>query len=168
MPKSTLQWDFHDDSAPSLEDYTPDSPRPRGAFPWRRLLALALVGVILLAVAGAAGFGVGRYQRSATAARTDLQATIDLETWAWQSGSRSLFSSAIDMAGRPDWRRELERQFEASGKDIRAVTLRGLRFLDDTLVEAEVDVTDNHGVRRETRYYRLLQGQWRRTSPPVR
>lgn len=165
MPKSSLQWDFHDDPVELPDDQNP-AHRPRAAFPWRRVAALLLVGALLLGLAGLAGFGFGRYQRSSTAARTDLQAAVDLETWAWQSGNRQLLASTLDLAGRADWRREIERQFDATGKEIRSVNLRGFRFVDDNLVEAQVDVADALGTRQETRYYRLVQNQWRRTAPP--
>lgn len=165
MSDSSLQWNFHDDPTASPEGHEPD--RPAGpAFPWRRIAALLLIGALLLGLAGLAGFGFGRFQRSTTAARADLQATLDLETWTWQSGNRQLLTSTLDPQGRIDWRRELERQFDATGKEIRSVNLRSFRFVDDTLVQAELDVTDSHGVHPETRYYRLVQNQWRRTAPP--
>lgn len=165
MSDSSLQWNFHDDPTASPEGHEPD--RPAGpTFPWRRIAALLLIGALLLGLAGLAGFGFGRFQRSTTAARADLQAAVDLETWAWQSGNRQLLTSTIDLQSRIDWRRELERQFDASGKELRSVNLQAFRFVDDTLVEAQVDVADAHGVRHETRYYRLVQNQWRRTAPP--
>ncbi len=167
MSDSSLQWDFHDDPTATPEGREPD--RQAGpAFPWRRVLVLLLLGALLLGLAGLAGFGFGRYQRSTTAARADLQAAVDLETWAWQSGNRQLLTATIDPQSRIDWRRELERQFDASGKELRSVSLRTFRFIDDTLVEAQVDAGDAHGIRQETRYYRLFQNQWRRTAPPAK
>ncbi len=162
MSQSSLNWQFHDDDEADLLPEPP--PRPRRQLSWGKVLAWLGLGALVLALAGIGGFAFGRYQRSTTAARADLQAALDIETWAWQSGNRQLFLSNLDLAARPDWRRDLERQFETSGRDIRSVSLRSFRFVKDDVVQAEVDVLGAHGVQREQRYYRLINGQWRRTS----
>lgn len=161
MSNTTLNWQFHDDHG----ELDPGEPkRRRRSIPWRRILIGIIFGAVILAVAGVAGFWVGRYQRATTAARADLQAAIDIETWAWQSGNRQLFTSTIDLAAKGDWRRDLERQFDTQGKDIRAVTLKSFRFMETDLTEVEVDVLGARGLEHERRHYRLINGQWKRTS----
>ena len=162
MSNPSLNWQFNDDEADAVQPTRPEPPRRR--IPWGKILLGLLAGVVILAAAGTGGFAVGRFQRATTAARTDLQAALDIETWAWQSGNRQLFASSIDLAAPATWRRDLEKQFETAGKEMKSVTLRDFRFVDTDLVQANVDVLTSHGLQRETRYYRLINGQWRRTT----
>lgn len=162
MSNPSLNWEFHDDKDDEVQGGRPEKPRRR--VPWGKIVLGLLLGVIILAVAGVGGFAVGRFQRATTAARTDLQAALDIETWAWQSGNRQLFASSIDLAAPAPWRRDLEKQFEMLGKDLKSVTLSDLRFVDTDLVQVNVDLLTSHGLQHETRYYRLINGQWRRTA----
>ncbi len=162
MSHPSLNWEFHDDESDEVQGGRPEKPRRR--VPWGRIFLGLLLGVLILAAAGIGGFAVGRFQRANTAARTDLQAALDIETWAWQSGNRQLFASSIDLAAPAPWRRDLEKQFETMGKEVKSVTLRDFRFVDTDLVQANVDVLTSHGLQRETRYYRLINNQWRRTT----
>ncbi len=165
MSNSGLNWEFHDDNERGAE--LEDAPKPRPASKrWAGILAVALAFVFLLAVVTAVGFGLGRYQRSSSAARADLQAALDVETWVWQGGNTDLFQTTLDPGARPQWRSDLTQQFAATGRDIRTVKLQSIKLLSDTLAQIEVEVADAKGTHRELRYYRLVQGQWRRTSPP--
>ena len=103
-----------------------------------------------------------RLKQELSALREELSSLQQVK----ESLESEMLCLTLDPQGRIDWRRELERQFDATGKEIRSVNLRSFRFVDDTLVQAELDVTDSHGVHPETRYYRLVQNQWRRTAPP--
>lgn len=164
MPDSSFDWTFHDDDDRPVE--TVDKPRFRPPpIPWRKILAAALVLATVLAIAGLGGFLVGRLQRATTAARADLQTAIDAETWAWQSANRTLFVSSLDQNASTSWRREVERQFEQYGKDIQTVTIRRFRLKSEDMAEVDVDITSKRGLQRETRYYKYIQGQWRRTAP---
>lgn len=165
MSNSPLDWQFHDDQERQVEmDNAPRRRTPSAR--WGRIVALALVFLVVMAVVTTVGFGLGRYQRSSNAARADIQAALDVETWVWQGGNTDLFQTTLDPGARPQWRSDLTQQFAANGRDIRAVRLQSVKLLSDTMAQVEVEVADAKGTHRELRYYRLVQGQWRRTSPP--
>ncbi len=165
MSNSGLNWEFHDEGERGVE--LEEAPQPRrSSSGWGRVIAIALAFLFLLAVVTAVGFGLGRYQRSSSAARADIQAALDVETWVWQGGNADLFQTTLDPGARPQWRTDLGQQFATSGRDIRTVRLQSVKLLSDTLAQVEVEVADAKGTHRELRFYRLVQGQWRRTSPP--
>lgn len=163
MSNSGLNWEFHDDQERGVE--VEDAPRRAPSTRWGRIVAVVLAFLFLLVVVTAVGFGLGRYQRASSAARADIQAALDVETWVWQGGNADLFQTTLDPAARPQWRSDLSQQFALGGRDIRTVRLQSVKLLSDTLAQVEVDVADAKGTHKELRYYRLVQGQWRRTSP---
>ena len=164
MSNSGLNWEFHDEGERGVD--LEEAPRRRApSSRWGRFIAIALAFLFLLAVVVAVGFGLGRYQRASSAARADIQAALDVETWVWQSGNVELFQTTLDPGARAQWRSDLGQQFAMSGRDIRTVRLQNVKLLSDTVAQVEVEVADAKGTHRELRYYRLVQGQWRRTSP---
>ncbi|MFN8472571.1 MAG: hypothetical protein U0822_10305 [Anaerolineae bacterium] len=164
MSNSPLDWQFHDDQERQVE--IEGAPRRRTpSVRWGKIVAIALGFLVVLVVVTALGFGLGRYQRASTAARADIQAALDVETWVWQGGNTDLFQTTLDPGARSQWRSDLTQQFAANGRDIRNVRLSSVKLLSDTTAQVEVDVSDAKGTHKELRYYRLVQGQWRRTSP---
>ena len=161
MHKELLEWRFEDDETPPLFA-TP--PAPKRASVWRTVLFLLALPVVL-SVAAFSGYVLGRYQRVQTLARADLQAIVDLETWAWQAGERGLFHSLLDPMAPLSWRRELEIAFEKEKGTPLQATVERLSLQGDV---AKVVVRVVRGGQEwwETRFYRLVNDQWLRTSPP--
>lgn len=159
MDDDILIWKFDGDRE---ESFGGVPPRPRRA-PARWLLTLVVVAVLMI-LAGLGGYVIGRHQRATTLARADLQAVIDLETWAARMGNETLFRSLLDPEARPDWRRDLEDEFRQARDRLRQATIEGLT-LDGDLARVEVRVLEVDGEHREVRFYRLVDGEWRRTAP---
>jgi hypothetical protein len=158
--KNILQWTFDDEEPPDLHPGA-----RRHADPWRGLL-LAVGVVLALGSAGIGGYVFGRYRRVQDLARADLQNVIDLEAWAWQAGNRGLFRSLLDPAAQGTWRSDLERQFDGAARVVRQVTIERLSLLGD-LAQVEVNVAEGGRLHHEIRYYRLIDDQWRRTTPGI-
>jgi hypothetical protein len=159
MDDDILIWQFGDDFD---EGWRQLPPTPRRS-PARVLLTL-LGLVVLMTLAGLGGYVIGRQQRVMSLARADLQAVIDLETWAARAGNEKLFRSLLDPGMGPDWRRDLEEEFGQARDRIRQATIEGLS-LDGDLARVVVRVLDANGERREVRFYRLVNGEWKRTAP---
>ncbi len=159
MSDDILIWQFEDDSD---DDWQQLPPRPR---PSPAQVFFTLVGlVILMALAGVGGYVIGRQQRVMSLARADLQAVIDLETWAARAGNDRLFRSLLDPSIGPELRRALEDEFRQAEDRVRQATIERLS-LDGDLARVEVRVEGTDGEHREVRFYRLVNGEWRRTAP---
>jgi hypothetical protein len=158
--QNILRWTFGDDEPPDVRYGEQRRTNPLRGF-------LLAIGVFLaLGGAGIGGYVFGRYQRVQDLARTDLQSVIDLEAWAWQAGNRSLFQSLLDPAAQGKWRADLEQQFGDAAHVVRQVTIEQLSLLGD-VARVNVKVSEGGRLHHETRYYRLIDGQWRRTAPTV-
>jgi len=159
MNDDILIWQFEDDAD---GDWRELPPRPRRS-PARVLLGL-LGLVMLISMAGLAGYVIGRQQRVMSLARADLQAVVDLETWAARAGNEKLFRSLLDPGIGPDLRRTLEDEFRQAQDRVRQATIERLS-LDGDLARVEVRVQGTDGEHREVRFYRLVNGEWKRTAP---
>jgi len=159
MDDHILIWHFDEDREEGRGSFSPPPKRSTA----KRLLSL-LGLVVLMLLAGMGGYVIGRHQRAITLARADLQAVIDMETWAARMGNEALFRSLLDPDARTDWRRSLEEEFRQARDRIRQATIEGLS-LDGDMARVEVRVLDVDGEHREVRFYRLVDGEWRRTAP---
>lgn len=171
-----LDWRVAEGWEETVAEAGPDGPRPRR--PWRRLaLALALVAALasVLALAWTFWAGPRRYQRLLA----DVQATADLELWAWQRGDAALFETLLDPAAPVAWRQQYVQEFRLfPGRAryvrrgtpqvrVEAVEARG----DLALVTLRVRVPDfPSGPLDYTQAvpYRYVEGRWARTAPDER
>ncbi len=154
-----LRWEFDDEKSEPAAYGRSRKPRPPNSiFAW-----VVIIGLLVAAGAGG-GYIIGRYQRASSLAKGDVQGTIDLETWAWRAGDRRLFTSLLDPEAHTNWRRSIEQQFETAARDVQAVTIEQFS-LQGEVARVVVRVARSTGVQREVRFYRLVDGQWRRTEP---
>lgn len=177
-----LEWQIGEaedwDAFEPLEAIVETGAAPRRMAGQRLRLGRLLRGLLLVAVlvALAMGYRIWRdYRENIGRIRTDIQGTIDLEAWAWQSSNQELADDLIDNQASDGWARRFRRvqawtrrwagdEAQMPVMEIRNVELRG----DLALVEA---VATQPGVPwsttpyRETRFYRKVEDRWRRTAP---
>ncbi len=156
-------------------DDEPSKPtrRPSLRLPRRWLL----VPLIVAALAGA----VYLAQAPARAARlrADIQATADLELWAWQTRDAAFFETLVDPDAPVAWRQQHVQDFRLFPQNSRLarrgtpqvavadVDMRG----DVALVTLRVRVPDYpSGPLDYTQAvpYRYVEGRWERTAPDER
>lgn len=159
MDDRVLHWEFDDEKdEPGMYGRSRKPRLPRSPVMW------ALIVSLLIVVGAGGGYVFGRYQYASNLAQGEVQAVIDLETWAGRAGNRALFSSLLDPGARPAWRRGIEQQFEVAARDIQTVTIEQFSLRGE-LARVEVRVARSTGSQREVRFYRRVNGQWRRTEP---
>ena len=157
-----FRWDL-----PEGDEVVSKDPERAGRrrVPHRGILSL-LVLVALLLVAFFAGNLLGRYQRATAAARADLQTAINLEARAWQSGNRNLFRQTLDPAAPQAWRQNIEREFASAPREPQQISVEDLALLGNAdEARVTVRIVSHSSERREVRYYRIVNNQWRRTAP---
>ena len=171
-----LEWRVAEGWEEPVSEATPAGPQ-RGR-PWRRVLwALVLATVLVGALALAWTFWEGprRYQRLLA----DVQATADLELWAWQRGDPALFETLLDPAAPVAWRQQYVQAFRLFPQGARfvrrgtpQVQVEAVEAQDDlALVTLRVRVPDfPTGPLDYTQAfpYRYVEGRWARTAPDER
>ncbi|MFQ5857748.1 MAG: hypothetical protein ACE5LU_19250 [Anaerolineae bacterium] len=139
----------------------------------RVLRGLTLVVVLAVIIVGYSSWR--EYQADIFRIKTDIQGTIDVEAWAWESSDETLIDSLIDGQANEGWtrqfRRDQDRRRHWAGDDARApvvqiekVELQGDLALIEVLV-TEPGVPWTSTPYRETRFYRQVEGRWLRTAP---
>ncbi len=151
----------------------PQSPRPsrRIKLRWLLIAPVALLFIALWAFLQ----GPQRYNRLVS----DVQATADLELWAWKSHDMALYESLLDPNMPVAWHQQHSQEFRlfpAGTQVVRrgtpqvsvdSVDIRG----DSALVGQHVRVPDQPGMAgRSLEYthgvpYRRLDGRWVRSAP---
>ncbi len=149
----------------------PQTPRRRIQLRW------LLIVPLLLLIAGFWAFlqGPQRYNRLVS----DVQATADIELWAWKSRDMALYESLLDPDMPIGWRQQHTQEFRlfpAGSQVVRrgtpqvsvdGVDIRG----DSALVVQHVRVPDQPGLAgRSLEYthavpYRRFDGRWVRAAP---
>lgn len=159
------------------ETWGDDAPGPVGPRRWRPgrrwwLLPLAALAVGL-AVAGWLAWETPRREERL---RADVQATADLELWAWQSRDVALFETLIDPDIPAGWRDEHIQEFRMFPQYAR-LARRGTPQVqvesveahgDAALVVLRVRVPDFPGQPLDYRQalpYRNIDGRWARSAP---
>lgn len=144
----------------------------------RRLMALS--GVLTLLLAAYIGYRLwDGYHDGINRIRRDIQATSDLEAWAWLNKDPSLADSLVSPNASSSWRSRVTwtenrlREWVGDNADTPTVELSEPEVRGDVaLVRATVALTNtlNHYAGySETRFYeRSSDGVWRRTSPDAR
>ncbi|MFN8474158.1 MAG: hypothetical protein U0822_18340 [Anaerolineae bacterium] len=171
-------WDHNTE----MMDFTPPPP-PRVVQGMRRISrrALAAVGAILTVVALLIGWKMWHdAQVGLEHIRQDIQATADMETWAWYNQDTDSLASLISPNASNSWRTRMQyslnRLRETIGASLGApqTVLSDPEVHDNTAV-VRVRVTLPTGpaatatTLAETRYYeRQADGVWRQTSPDGR
>ncbi|MFN8481633.1 MAG: hypothetical protein U0768_01080 [Anaerolineae bacterium] len=148
-------------------------PRPPRRFRLWWLLAVPLAVVLIAAWAFLQG--PQRYNRLVS----DVQATADLELWAWKSRDMALYESLLDPAMPVIWRQQHTQEFRLFPQgtqvvrrgtpqvSVDGVDIRG----DSALVLQHIRVSDQPGLAgRALEYthavpYRRLDGRWVRSAP---
>lgn len=150
---------------------TVGSPRWRPGRRWL-LLPLAALAVALAVAAWLAREMPRREERL----RADVQATADLELWAWQGRDVALFETLIDPNISLGWRDEHVQEFRMFPQYAR-LARRGTPQVqvesveahgDEALVTLHVRVPDFPGQALDYRQvlpYRYVAGRWVRSAP---
>lgn len=159
------------------EAWGDEAPEPAGPRRWRPgrrwwLLPLAVLAVGL----GVAGWLAWETPRHEERLRADVQATADLELWAWQSRDVALFETLIDPHIATGWRDEHIQEFRMFPQyarlarrgtpqvEVESVEAHG----DEALVMLRVRVPDFPGQPLDYRQalpYRYVDGRWARSAP---
>lgn len=163
-------------------DSTPPPP-PRVVQGMRRVSrrVLAGLGVLLTVVALVVGWKMWRdSQIGLERIRQDIQATADMETWAWYNQDMNALASLISPNASTSWRTRMQYSLSRIRDTI------GANFAAPQTALADPEVHDNIAIVRarvtlpgasaatgatlaETRYYeRQADGVWRQTSPDGR
>ncbi|MCW5853768.1 MAG: hypothetical protein KIT87_27120 [Anaerolineae bacterium] len=182
MAKVNYEWqvgetDWGDDTEMLGFEPTPARPAPMRRLrhlPRRLVWLSSAATVLLLAVVGWRLWQ--GYQDGFTRVRRDIQATSDLEAWAWLNRDASLGDSLVSTNASAAWRTRAtgidSRLREWAGDNMAApqVELSDLELQGNVaLVRASVTLTDTattFNAYSEMRFYeRGDDGVWRRTSP---
>ncbi len=139
---------------------------------------LAGVGTVLVVVAVLIGWKVWHdSQVGLDRIRQDLQATADMETWAWYNQDTNALASFISPNASSSWRTRMQYSLNRIRDTIGAglatpQTVIGDPEVHDSIALVRVRVTLPGGspatttTLAETRYYeRQADGVWRQTSP---
>ncbi len=170
-----LDWRVAEAWEETSAEATPAGPRQR---PGRRIVwTLVLVGAVVgaLVLVWTLWEGPRRYQRLVA----DVQATTDLELWAWQRGDPALFEGLLDPQAPVAWRQQYVQEFRLFPQRSRYVR-RGTPQVQVEAVEAQADlalVTLRVRVPdfpsgpldySQAFPYRYVEGRWARTAPDER
>ncbi|MCW5851322.1 MAG: hypothetical protein KIT87_14695 [Anaerolineae bacterium] len=171
-----LDWRVAEAWEETVAEVTPAGPRRgRPGRRWVWLLALVGVAAVGLAMVWTLWEGPRRYQRLVA----DVQATADLELWAWQRGDPALFETLLDPTAPVAWQQQYVQEFRLFPQRARYVR-RGTPQVRVEAVEAQADlalvtlrvqVPDfPSGPLDYTQAfpYRYLNGRWARTGPDAR
>ncbi len=167
-------WDDFEPLEAILE--IPVAPRrPAGRRPHMGLLLRALLLITVLAPAIVAYRLWRNYRENVAHIQTDIQGTIDLEAWAWQSSNRALADDLLDGQAPESWAyrfqrvQEWTRRWAGDESPTPVVEIQNMELRDDVaLVEV---IATQPGVPwattpyRETRFYHKVDERWRRTAP---
>jgi len=147
-------------------------PPERGSRQLRRIVPPILGAVALVLLIGG-GIVWNRARHGLRAAQADLQAVVDAEVAALQSGDEEIYLSLQDFNDQ-QWYRYQELLWDAleqagSVEPGKQASLRRIVDLDLRENQAWVEVEyDLDGVPyRRMQFYRLISGTWRRTSPDL-
>ena len=147
----------------------PPERRPRRL----RRIVLPALGLVALTLLIGGGILWNRAQHGLRAAKADLQAVVDAEAAALQSGDQEVYLSLQDFNDH-QWYRYQELFWDAlehAGEEEVGKQSSARRIVDLDLREthAWVEVEyDLHGIPyHRLQFYRLISGTWRRTSPDL-
>jgi hypothetical protein len=124
-----------------------------------------LAYLMILVAAAALGFTAGRVQVANSSYRTDLETAVLLELRACREKDTDLLDFVLDPSDVV-WRTQMIQYCQSIMMDELSAEIVALRRDSPTRARVELDITTKDGQRRETRHYRLYQGEWRRTAGP--
>ena len=143
------------------------SPKREKPASQRRRWVIIVLGAVIALIAGL-GLGLKwQASRNLAAAKADVQATIDQEAWALETGNWELYATLLDRRASALWYSDQRAYFvQFSRRGAFAVEITDLALVQPDLVLVEVRV-DPPGrlAYRETRTYRRVENRWRRTAP---
>jgi hypothetical protein len=167
-----------DDSPEDVELFESTLAEERAARTLRQRLRRLLrdLAILVLVVAMIAAFAMWRnYQENLARIRGDIQATVNDEAWAWHQTEEGLIGDLVDPQASSEWLRgysEVQARLRRWAGDaatrpvveVRRVEPRAEVALVEVLV-TEPDVPWMTAPYRESRFYRLDEERWLRTSP---
>ncbi len=185
MGKTNFEWqvgenDWDDEVELLTFDPRNEAPRPASrlrAVPRRLVWALTGLGVLAMALVGWRLWA--GYQEGMARVRQDIQATTDLEAWAWLNRDDKLKETLVAPDASAGWRTRAGwadnrlRDLVGDTAQPPQVQLSELELKGDlALVKATVNLPsapNQVGGYSEFRFYeRQPDGVWRRTSPDAR
>ncbi len=144
---------------------------------WGPRLLLALGGLLVLAAALAYPVVQQRLEEERAARRRAIAEIVRLEGWAWMNSDWENLPKLLDPQARPEWLTWYRRFYEGlrywAGDAARrpVAEVQEVELLRSDLARVRVHILQAEvpdGVTwQETRFYRWVDGRWRRTSPPL-